>query len=74
MNWGWLKQRSFAALHKNTVLKIFIIACAYGFMIEILQKTLTTDRQFELLDEAANSVGATVGSLLAIRYVRGRYS
>ena len=66
-NWGWLKQQSFSWLHKNALLKIFILACVYGFTIEIMQETLTTDRHFEWLDEAANACGAAVGSLLWVK-------
>jgi hypothetical protein len=66
-NWGWLKQQSFDSLHKNALLKIFIIACSYGFAIEIMQETLTTDRHFEWLDEVANASGAAVGSLLWVK-------
>ena len=66
-NWGWLKQQSFNSLHKNALLKIFIIACVYGFSIEIMQETLTTTRHFEWLDEVANACGAAVGSLLWVK-------
>jgi len=66
-NWGWLKQQSLGSLHKNALLKIFIIACTYGFSIEIMQETLTTDRHFEWLDEAANATGAAVGALLWVK-------
>ena len=69
-NWGWKKQQSFVSLHKNALLKIFVLACAYGFTIEILQETLTTDRHFELLDEAANATGAAIGSLLAVKILK----
>ena len=68
MNRGWIKQQSFNSLHKNTLLKIFLICCAYGFTIEIMQETLTTDRHFEWLDEAANACGAAVGSLVWVFY------
>ena len=53
--------------HKNALLKIFIIACTYGFSIEIMQETLTTDRHFEWLDEVANATGAAVGALLWVK-------
>ena len=57
-------------MHKSALLKIFILACAYGFTIEILQETLTTDRHFELLDEAANASGAAIGSLLWVKILK----
>jgi VanZ family protein len=69
-NWGWLKQQSFTALHKNALLKIFLLACAYGFTIEIMQETLTTDRHFEWLDEAANACGAAVGTLVWVKILK----
>ena len=69
-NWGWAKQQSFGALHKSAVLKIFVIACAYGLTIEVLQETFTTDRHFEWLDEAANSCGAAIGSLLWVKILK----
>lgn len=66
MYWGWLKQQSFSWLHKNTWLKILLIASAYGLLIEVLQKTLTTDRHFEWLDEAADAAGAAVGLIASL--------
>ena len=68
MNWGWMKQGSFNWLHKRALLKIFLFCCIYGFTIEIMQETLTTDRHFEWLDEAANATGAAVGSLVWVFY------
>ena len=70
MNWGWLKQRSFNSLHINAWVKIFIIACAYGLLIEIMQETLTADRHFEWLDEAADALGAAMGGLLAVKILK----
>jgi VanZ family protein len=72
MNWGWLKQQLFNSLHKNALLKIFLICCAYGFTIEIMQETLTTDRHFEWLDEAANATGAAAGSVVWMFYRKGK--
>ena len=36
MYWGWKKQISFQSLYRNTFTKIFVIACIYGFTIEII--------------------------------------
>ncbi|HWB63048.1 MAG TPA: VanZ family protein [Chitinophagales bacterium] len=66
MNFGWRKQSVFQSLKSNTLLKIFVIACVYGFSIELMQKAFTTDRHFELLDELANATGAAIGTLLAV--------
>lgn len=70
MYWGWKKQISFQGLHQNTFIKIFVIACAYGFAIEIMQGLFTADRYFELLDEAANATGAAVGGLFAVKILK----
>ena len=64
---GWKKQSAFPSLYHNTFIKIFVIACVYGFTIEVMQETLTTTRHFEWLDEAANATGALVGNLLAVK-------
>ncbi len=65
--WGWKKQTAFSGLYTNTFIKVFITACAYGFMIEIFQELFTTTRHFELLDEACNASGALAGNLLAVK-------
>ena len=67
MYYGWQKQGAFTWLQHNSYIKIFIIACAYGFTIEVMQETLTTTRHFELLDEAANATGALVGCWLSVK-------
>ena len=66
MYYGWKKQNSFAALHRNTILKILLITSIYGFVVEILQELLTTDRHFDLFDALANAIGAIAGSLMGI--------
>ena len=71
MNFGWGKQSSFPALHRNALLLIFIIACTYGFAIEIMQEVFTTTRHFELLDEVANATGSGIGSLLVAKLFKG---
>jgi len=67
MYYGWQKQTAFQRLHKSSLVKIFIIACVYGFTIEVMQETLTTTRHFELLDEAANATGALIGCLSSVK-------
>lgn len=64
MGWGWLRQQQFSVLHKQPWIKIFLIACAYGLLIEVLQETFTTDRHFEWLDELADATGAVVGLIV----------
>jgi VanZ family protein len=67
MFYGWMKQDRFPLLHIRPFLFILCIAIAYGILIEIAQETFTTTRHFELLDVAANSVGATIGSLIGVK-------
>ena len=64
MYYGWKKQSSFLSLHYKTMTKILILTFSYGFVVEILQELLTTDRHFDLLDALANSTGAIAGSLM----------
>ncbi len=42
---------------KSTFLRVGISCILFGFIIEIMQHTLTTTRHFDLYDVAANSVG-----------------
>jgi VanZ family protein len=67
MFYGWMKQQFFPMLHRQTFLRIFLIAVAYGASIEIMQELFTSTRHFELLDIAANSTGAIMGSLLSVK-------
>jgi VanZ family protein len=67
MFWGWKKQSSFAWLHVKPVLKIVLIAGAYGFAVEVMQELFTADRHFDLLDATANAIGATAGSLISVK-------
>jgi len=70
MSWGWIKQQTFDSLHTGAWIKIFVIGCAYGLLIEIMQETLTTDRHFEWLDEAADAVGSAAGLIAWAAYTR----
>ncbi len=63
--YGWSMQSAYQSLHQKTFLKVFILLSLYGFMVEILQETLTTDRHFELLDELANASGSLIGTYIA---------
>lgn len=63
--YGWTRQSRFKILHRNTVLKIVILLSAYGFAVEVMQETLTTDRHFDLYDALANSIGAVLGTYAA---------
>ena len=65
MFYGWVKQNTYSALHQKTFLKIVLLTSVYGFAVEVMQGTLTTDRQFDIFDALANSSGAVVGSLIS---------
>jgi VanZ family protein len=67
MFYGWTEQNSFSTLHRHRMVKILFIAIVYGIAIEIMQKLFTTTRHFELLDVAANSTGAIIGSLISVK-------
>lgn len=45
-----------------------IIASSYGFLMELLQKLLTSGREFDLYDALANSFGAIIAVLFIIFY------
>jgi VanZ family protein len=70
MFWGWKKQKTFPSLQLNLFLKILTLTFSYGFVVEILQELLTTDRHFELFDALANSAGATAGCLISVKLFR----
>jgi VanZ family protein len=68
--------RSFRPCGPDRVLACAGAASAYGFLMEVLQRILTTSRQFSWGDMAANLLGALVVAGLslpvsALRRVRG---
>ena len=48
---------------KSALFYAFIIASSYGFIMELLQKLLTTGREFDLYDALANAFGAVLAVL-----------
>lgn len=52
-------KNEFKILNIN-VYVIFLIFC-YGIIIEVLQATVTTNRQFEIKDIVANTIGIVLG-------------
>lgn len=71
--YGWTRQSGFQNLHSNTLIKIIILLSIYGFTIEVIQETLTTDRHFEWLDELANASGSVIGALIGKDFIpRGK--
>ncbi|MFM2307331.1 MAG: hypothetical protein RLZZ367_2000 [Bacteroidota bacterium] len=67
MWFGWRRQTSFTWLHQQAFIKILLITSSYGFVVEILQHLLTTDRHFDLYDALANAIGAIAGSLISVK-------
>ena len=62
---GWSKQTYVACLHSNLLLKLLLLTCSYGFIIEVMQETLTKDRHFDSWDALANCAGAVAGSFFS---------
>jgi len=67
MSYGWKNQELFSSLRRSMLFKILMIASAYGFLIETMQGLFTADRQFDMLDVAANATGAALGSLISVK-------
>ena len=67
MWFGWRRQTSLTWLHQQAFIKILLITSSYGFVVEILQHLLTTDRHFDLYDALANAIGAIAGSLISVK-------
>jgi len=59
---GWVRQEVYGALHRQTAIKVVLLLAIYGFVIEVMQGTLTVDRSFDLYDALANSAGAAIGA------------
>lgn len=53
---------------RSALFYAFIIAVSYGFLIELLQKYLTTGRQYDIYDALANAFGAVIAVLFIIIY------
>ncbi len=49
---------------KRIPIWIVLFSIIYGIIIEVLQYTITVDRQGDILDALANSIGAFMGLLL----------
>lgn len=63
--------------HRNGIsgwmlLGIALAASLYGLMIEFIQKYFTANRSFELLDVAADTIGALMGALI-FRFIGKRF-
>lgn len=49
---------------KKVLLVVFVFAVVYGMVIEVLQYSMTVDREGDILDVLANTFGAFVGMYL----------
>ena len=50
---------------KKVMVYVLLFAVAYGIIIEVLQYTLTSNRQGDILDALANTIGALLGMWVA---------
>lgn len=53
---------------KRALFYAFVIAAAYGFLMELLQKFLTSGREYDLFDALANAFGAVLAVLFVAIY------
>ena len=53
---------------KKAIVKIVLYAVIYGIIIEVLQGVATKDREPDMLDVLANSLGALFGSF-SVKYI-----
>jgi hypothetical protein len=51
---------------------VAVFCSTFGWAIEWIQENYCADRLFELLDGVANTIGACVGTFLAIRFTKKR--
>ena len=50
------------------ILFLFLGMLAFGFTIEVMQMTLTTDRSFDWYDVVANTIGIIVGITVYLKF------
>lgn len=62
--WGFLKKNQQKTLPHTTLWIIFASCSMYGVLIEILQHSINTGRNFEIPDIIANIVGCLFGVFL----------
>lgn len=62
--WAILKKNQGISIPFTTLFIIFTSSCIYGVLIEVLQITITTGRNFEMLDIIANIIGCLFGVFL----------
>lgn len=50
-------------MNKRLEIRIFIMVCSYGILLELVQQFFLKDRFFEIFDIIANITGALMGIL-----------
>ena len=61
--YGFVQQVLPEKIARQTVIKVFLFAISYGVIIELMQYSIFTSRNFEVLDIIANIIGCLVGVL-----------
>ncbi len=62
--YGFLKQDAYKILLSYPMLIAFTLCTAYGFLLEVMQGMLLSDRYFEWYDAVANAAGCVAGIIL----------
>lgn len=59
---------NYAKIHnlKQQLLKVFFATTLFGVILEFLQHNINPNRQFDVYDMLANSVGIVIGIIIAI--------
>lgn len=58
----------------NVLIYTLLFAIAYGIIIEVIQYTLTVNRQGDVLDALANTLGALLGMFIARIFFSKKWS
>lgn len=64
------ERNKLGARGKNTLAYVFLFAFFYGILIEFLQHNFTEDRQGDVLDVLANTLGAMVAVFAVWSYLK----
>ena len=57
----------------KTLVVVFLFSVCYGIIIEVIQATYTVNRQGDILDGVANSIGALSGMLVSKILFSGKW-
>ncbi|WP_264519750.1 VanZ family protein [Flavobacterium sp. N1994] len=58
MLWGFYSWEKQGVIEIKNIRNIFLISVGYGILIEFLQEEFTTTRHADIMDVAANTIGA----------------